>query len=302
MKYLFLLLILLFSGTILLIGQMPYVPFPTSEDAPVWHETDALKTCLLGDTTINNLNYSILWNRNCSEHALFDEPEYAIRETDKKVYLYDFVLDRETKLYDFNFDEIGDTVHTADKMQNYKIQLLDTSYVEMSNGTLRKNYFIAYLFNDFEYGHTSYWIEGIGDILGVIYEEMYFDFPTEPLNTFYHGETNALHQVICMKQDSTPIYQLDPLIFCDSTIVTFTSIESVLDTKNPVMRNNNGTIYFENITNDSDIFVSNINGQIFYQSKAINQNNIPVYKYPKGLYIISVKQQNNTSIFKFLNF
>ncbi len=163
-----------------------YVPFPT--DSTVWNEgwssNDGISQTgsgieqfyLSGDTTIDNVTYSLIYTGWYPYSPEIIPPEISqtefvglIREEDKKVYftqksVFDDSLDitDEKILYDFNLN-IGDTLHCHfwNPVSFRVVQEIDS--VLILNGNYRKRYTMVGDWHSYEI------IEGIGSLDGLLF-------------------------------------------------------------------------------------------------------------------------------------
>ncbi len=172
-----------------------YVPFP--EDSAVWRESWATgdsgyqtgsggqQYFLYGDTVINDLEYSFLYDSNYhpfSPHIPFDSiqlsPVGLLREEDKRIYFMNYdswgdslILQSERLLYDFNL-EVGDTINCfsdhdlAPYVQGYDHAIVgDIDTIQTVDGIYRKRYIV----NANPLWFEPYIIEGIGSVDGLFY-------------------------------------------------------------------------------------------------------------------------------------
>ena len=136
-----------------------------TEDYGEMHEV------LEGDTVINGYTYKKVqtttpYRSYCS---------YALREEDRKVYVYVFNFNQEFLLYDFNA-EVGDVVMAG--MQgdrSKKCTIVEKREVELQGETF--NFYAVEVTEYVNSSYRSYWVEGIGSPLGIQFEPDYAPIP-----------------------------------------------------------------------------------------------------------------------------
>ncbi len=122
-----------------------------------------------GDTLIQNKTYKKLWRSDDSLNIVF---RYRyLREEAGKVFMYNAVTQKTSKLYDFT-KSIGDTIHIANALcEDTPVVMTVTSMDSVEyNGSLHQRW---YLQSDLA-GFTDEWIEGIGSIHGLVYPAYQF--------------------------------------------------------------------------------------------------------------------------------
>ena len=272
--------------------EYQYVPFPDSN--AVWSEyfwsSDAPgvynKYALFNeDTVINSITYHKLFHTENKSEITRENSVCigGIREDNKKVfikYVDGFKPDepyyqKEFMLYNFSLN-VGDTVWN--EKDNIDIGPLDYLIVEnidtiLINNTERKVF-------SFERYMWSRWIEGIGNVQGLI-------FPSGDLTT---GGDNS--ELICMHHNDTLMYFFDdkydncvPQFVIDG--VALLPNREIKVYPNPVA---NSTVYFENL-NFETLELFNINGEMVLKEniKGVNSYKLNVLKLIPGTYSYRLK-------------
>lgn len=302
------LLIVLLTHTTKLNGQVPYVSFPDSN--ALWSEANynvPANFCYGTDTLINDKVYhNILKNENC-----FNEnggAEFGIREENKQIFMYYFENQKETKLYDFNLSSIGDTVHTSFyiKSQNqiyykeYFAELIDTTLVEMLDGTTRKAYYLGFWrdIDDSQINFHTHFVEGIGSFLGLLYEEVEVEAAGPPPGIYVNEED---HTLLCLSTDDSLTYQLSNELGCEHILqgvgVKDVNFKSVKLYPNPLNRNQD--LFIEtNYPLEIKVF-SNL-GELVFGKSVQGNTNINLSQLPTGVYYVKITNKNYSSTKKII--
>lgn len=140
------------------------------------------------DTLINNIQYKEILETSGKESPIHTETYGYARETnDKKVYL--LKNDIERLYYDFNI-KIFDTVNNW--------QLIDIETIEISN-IIRKKLFLKSICTS----DSTYWIEGIGSIDGLFYQDNFKCMDSLIIN-FQGG---SIYELNCVYENEINIFE-----------------------------------------------------------------------------------------------
>jgi len=290
MKYLFFLAVILFIATTT--QAQKYVPFP--KHGAVWgldnwdddgtHEVTHYTYYInqKGDTTIDGLNYQLIFNANMMVNT-------AIREdSSKHIYLYDFKLKKDTLLYDFNL-KLNDTLPNT--YINFQGSDKDTNYVAsidsvLLGGQYHKRYGICN--TSFNFKPYVFLIEGIGSTYGLV---------SNLVPVIAHGT-----KLSCFSIDSISIYP-------DANSNCYNKIASVSENHKPnpqfkIFPNPTSgkfTIQTQSIFDEGNICVRDVLGRILLQEKLQSPNQtLNISDQPKGLYFIDIKIGNQSATQKLI--
>jgi len=232
-KLILYLLIIVSSG----LSAQKYVPFPTEnaqwnihyKETDAWLSYGVIKSIILnyvlqGDTIINTKTYQKLYLKTISSGLVEMKLKGLIREENKRVYLIDLTREGymsqvkqlssnvksqmeqflkfddnvELLLYDFNKNQLGDTLSSASFFGG-KIIAIDSVLIQNS---YRKRYKISW-FKD------EYVIEGIGSVSGGLFGTI-----TPLLTSMYNYEW----EFVCYSQNDECIYKNPDYVDCNSTV------------------------------------------------------------------------------------
>jgi len=208
-----------------------YVPFPTEhaewnvrfvsgDDGASLLDTTMLSYSLNGDTLLNGINYKKIYSNSGS----FNQPIYqykgGLREENKVVYFlsgqingYGYLSDKgikkmkscggsmaaysdsEIKLYDFNNNQVGDTIS-----YNFFPTIIKGTDSVLVGNSYRKRYHINGLFSD------DYIIEGIGSVVSGIFGSI----TDIPMCGHYEWE------FVCLSQNGETVYKNPEYSECTS--------------------------------------------------------------------------------------
>ncbi len=286
------LLIIIFMAALLARGQ-DYIPL--IGENKVWSVSHE-KFTFLGDTTINDLEYSKLFYHNFIQEFTPDSLEYvaALREDtiNKKVYFIWKDFNTEVLLYDFSLD-VGETFHAqypefSFSGPTYFVNNINPRYLDVSRvtdsiieGKSRK---VLVMANHYSYDIEDYFIEGIGSRFGIIYAGYELEFDREyPFLLCLHENNTLTYQ----EEDPFSISQVEPCYSIPTTNVDeFTNNSLVLTISSTLI---DEMFSIRSNTPLNEITISNLNGRIVYQyrsSENITQLSINVAHWDSGLYIV----------------
>jgi len=308
-KYLLLTFVCILSSTNC-IGQT-YHPFPDSN--AVWsvnlacnfqivppYGYDYLTTNYrlgLSDTLINSLTYHKLYMTD-STFTIWSNCYYcAIREdSSKKIYFVPVDSTEEILLYDFNINNIGDTIIIDNIREHPPIVTKDTLVcLQIDTTTIGQNVRHVYYVKNLSNTYQDWWIEGIGSYTGLF----------EP----YKGHSFEAEQwLLCFRLNDTLIYHSNGLnsFFTECYYFGHNPPLGI----NEIINKPEVFLYFPNpATNKitietngkSEIEISNIAGQILKSIAASdNTTTIDISTFAKGMYFVKVKTENGIAVKKFI--
>ena len=276
-----------------------YHPFPDSNAC--WNFNFSQAICIFGysfeeysiiiegDTTINDQIYHTLntpyvdffTNGTCTQ---INGSGYkgAVRQDiqNKKVYYIPPLSSTEHLLYDFNMG-IGDTVqgYTAPNTGTYDTVILIDSVLVGNN--YRKRWFT----NDW---YEIYFIEGIGSTFGLIEN-----------SPGYSTDANT-YGLECFMQNENALYP-DTNINCQ--LITSTGdIEDFTNKVHVFPNPSQGSFFisFDQPDNIRKIQITDLVGNIVFQSEIKHQKQFSTEKFPAGFYLLKVSDQYNKTTSKIL--
>lgn len=189
----------------------------------------SLKECIVeNDTTINNIEYTIISGFGPFSRPLIgssNDLRLPLRENDGRVYA--FYNDTEYLLYDFNLSA-GDTIETfqfdaSDRAFESLELIVDSVYEAEFDGGVSRNVFHLSGYNGGGYVISFIWIEGIGDLKGLIRE--------------YSNSYNDLFTatVTCVNVDGVYIYTNENYLNCAPSLAFLAEGKTWTDVRFPVM-------------------------------------------------------------------
>lgn len=181
-----------------------YIPFPTAN--AIWTQREGkgeqpAEYARLGlqnhDTTINGTTYHSLY-RLSGAGTTITEWIGGLRESDKKIYYYNYSVQNEQLLFDFNV-AVGDTVYSTASIQGI-VHDIDSVNIR---GTYHKRF--NFSTRDGTVWTNGSWIEGIGNasLGGLLGSAM--AMPT----------CDCANHTICFKQDIDWVYHNDHYAYID---------------------------------------------------------------------------------------
>ena len=239
-----------------------------------------------GDTIINAIIYHKIIERNNSNYTY----HYigALRELNRKIYFMPNNCFQDKLYYNFNLF-VGDTINVPLGSSCFTA-FNDILYLGSIDSILINNHYRRrFNFEEYDYGDTTYWIEGIGSSRGLFY-------PGIPHVTCY-----CPWYLTCFLQDNLLLYNqnIAPYSFC----YPLTSIEIILNNENKINIFPNPST--DNISIESrpsaTIEISNIQGLLIKTLAASDtKTNVDVSALPCGVYVVQVKTETEIAVKKFI--
>lgn len=270
-----------------------YHPFPESN--ATWNINMSQGMCFMGgfssedysitfsgDTIIENLAYQKLtspfvqsnFTGGCTQ-INFPGYQGAIRQdvTNKKVYYVPPSQLTEQLLYDFTM-EVGDTVKGYLESFNYPLDIVTEIDSVLVGDNYRKRWFINPCYE-------IYLIEGIGSTFGLLKPSLGCATDMD-----YYSLT-------CFNQNGQSLYP-DPSAECQ--LITSTNdidakSDAVLVFPNP--SNGSFTVEFYRPIDILEVRLSDMIGNIVFQTQISNQNKINIANLPSGAYILTIIKKDN---------
>ncbi len=239
-------------------------------------------TKLGSDTLINDTSYYKLLTTRDSLASVWLDNGYIREDMQNRKVYYRLGDSLEVLLYDFSA-KVGDTIKTYDfncEKSSVEIIVKNTNKV-LLGGKLRKQMYVYVLSPNSENYRGHAWIEGIGDINGLL------------RSTEYHCPTNSIPEyLLCFLQNEELIYKLPRYTYILDCFVWFST-----DVNIEQFTNNSDISIYPNPVNDYLVLTSlnrtislveifNVSGHKVYSQQ--HGNTIDVSSFSKGMYLLKV--------------
>lgn len=229
-----------------------------------------------GDTLINDLEYKKVLQADDSIHSDWYVNGF-IREdvANQKVYLFDSYSKEDMLLYDFRLEQ-GDSILAGDGVFFAKVDSVIYEPFGNSTDTLKQIYFDS----------GGVWIEGIGSLWGVL----------EGLNAFYM--VGAITELVCYYENDFLVYHNSDFETCfpDSTTVSVSMFGNKKDIEIfPNPSRDKITIYSQS-RRILEVEIYDLAGICLYRKLNIETNQIDLNTdhFPKGIYVLKVRDERDT--------